>query len=184
MSEHEYSPQPEAQKEYSFDEGVDVSIEKIKALLETQDEVVVCITGSGTGVGKTYLDGALGKKLTDLGIANIALANDYFLDVYAQRLLDQEDKRYKGRKKAVIILTAGGTFGDHGGRGMEISDAKMTEIKEREDTSLRQAAQKAGLKLEKIDLRIFIYRTDKIFGKDALRGADIIIKNEKAKDDR
>ncbi len=59
----------ESRKEYSFDEGVDVSVRKIQELLKTLNrDIYVIINGSSVSVGKSALETALTIKLKLLGI--------------------------------------------------------------------------------------------------------------------
>lgn len=170
MMEREKQPEIAAEKkEYSFKEGVKQIIERIDSLLLVQKYVVVAISGPLQGdinVGKTFLEGILGRRFDQRGIPYILASNENALENRASSKIDN----------GVIVLGAMGSPGNH------ISPEKLTLYKTLQDSELEEAASSIGMPLSKIDIRVVIYRPDRPLGEGDRQYSDIIIRNEQAVD--
>lgn len=148
--------------EYSFEDGVETAVERIRELYEASDkDVVVEINGSGINVGKTELLRNLARKL---GEANISLSvlNDPTREYYDYMKANNTDANGGAGEKRVYIV--GTSIGKMYHSTEEYKTLRMGELP--------------------VDLYIGIYRPDKPFGKDSrlVPVADIMIRNEGAED--
>lgn len=146
------------ENEYNFEEGVEEAVVRIRQLLDFQKYVMVAIIGSSNDVGKTNLCAALSEKLSKFGL---------LVDATSEIATIGETDNFSSR---VIILHS------------EKFPYEDTQI---QDDSLKAKMTQIGLPISKIDLRIFIYRSDKPFDKRLnldRSQASIVIKNERAVD--
>ena len=154
---------PPGAKEYLFEEGVQVAVDRIKELYEASDkDVIVEINGSGVNVGKTELLKQLAQKLGDEGI---------FLSV----LNDPTQAYYEEAKKLETAANSG------------VSEKRVYIVATTIGKMYHSTEEYRSLKLEgevSVDLYIGIYRPDKPFGKDGPLApvADIMIRNKGARD--
>lgn len=179
MSESETSPkQPEQtaeKKEYNFDQGVSVVVQKIESLLAAgQKYVVVSINGSDVEVGKTHLLAAIAIQLKLKGINVYDCSNSEHIGILKDVIKATEEE--SPANQIVIIFQADAPT------GFPVPKEKIEQERGRSDYSLRQRAEEIGLPLEKIDIRVGIYRPDRPFVsfKGCKIFADIIIRNEQA----
>ena len=153
----------EAEKtEFSFEEGVAESIRRIQELFRTLNrDVYVVINGSDIDVGKSALLGALHNQLIILGIPTTHV----------------KELNHPGKEKEVILLTQQGMI-------YKIGESYR-------DFLLKTHPDRAMQFDSFADLYIGIYRPDKAFDvfltPEKRRRyepvADIMIRNEQAKDD-
>lgn len=80
-----------------------------------------------------------------------------------------------GANKAVVIFGALGSGAD------DFTPAQVEQYREMQDTLLHNSTTESGLPLNKIDVRIFIYRADQTGPDTKSPVADITIKNQHAK---
>lgn len=155
------------QKEYSFEQGVEQALVRIEDLLSKKDYVVVGVAGPlplDINVGKSTLVGAIGRGLAQRNIPRVSTYIGDTVDehVIKSLLMQQEE----GQKKGVIILSASSSL----------------RYRKEQDTELVDMGNRFGLPLSKIDIGILIYRIDREPDNSEKQAADILIKNEKAKD--
>jgi len=155
---------PPGAPEYSFEEGVQAAVDRIKELYEPSDkDVVVEINGSGINVGKTELLKQLGQKLGE---------EDIFLSV-----LNDSTRAYYEEVKNQDTAANGG-----------VPEKRVYIIATTIGKKYHSTKEYRSLKLEgelPVDLYIGIYRPDKPFGRDEhglVPVADIMIRNEGASD--
>lgn len=162
MIKRERQPEKlQEQKEYNAEVGITKAVSIIERLLESQEYVVVAISGSSTNVGKTYVSAKLMREIIrrDISFSSRNDMNNLTKPVFSN----------SSRKGHVLVLSA--EF-----------PAPNKESKIGQDDSLKKQAEQFGLPLSKIDLRIFVYRPDKPFDINT-ETADILIRNEGAIDD-
>ena len=163
-------------KEYSFEEGVAEAVTRIKEVLKDRDFACVSVTGSGIMVGKTTTSAAIHKGLKRAGVETRPIGDSSIIS----KVCFSEDS-----PKHVIVLEAewipypGSNFTTLEKRR---SPAGIKDAKRIQDTKLAAKFKKIGVPIEKIDLRVFVYRPDQPFEDDETNCADIIIRNELAKD--
>jgi hypothetical protein len=154
--------------EYSFDAGVPKILDRITDILKKQPYAVVAFNASDKDVGKTKLAMTLIQELFQRGI-------------FCKNFHDpKEMEKEENREKMVVI------FDQMEWDSSERSSHKM--IKENHDADVASSFEKIGYEINGIDLWIGIYRPDKPFfsnsrsGKEYAPIADIIIRNEEARD--
>ncbi len=166
------------ENEYSFEAGVNEAVRRIHELLKRQDIVVVSVGGAAEGdtrdVGKTYVSNTILQKLYSAGIPFVGMGHALQLDVYSVRQL-KEEMEIRGTKKAVIMLHAQGTTID------STDTVILKRRKSIHDEFLLSISTQAGLPLEKIDLRILVYRPDRPVSENEKRSVDLRIRNDFAK---
>lgn len=182
MTKRESLPKIEAEpKEFLFEDGLKKIIEKINQLFSAKDYVVAAIggpmgKGGDTRVGKTTLSSKLEINFIRQSIPVISAANLDSLE--SQLQLDPHglthQQKNRGSSKCLIILDAIGL--------LSLPQKKQAEHRGFRDKNLQEVGATAGLSLSKIDLYILIYRPDKLPSTDQRQFADIIIRNELAKD--
>lgn len=174
----EQSAENSAEKEYDFETGLKEIINKIEQLLSQQDAVVILISGpqrNETNVGKTTLCGKIQQELNLKNIPNQSTGDLIFVDKYLAENIKFSQEKYKS-DKMVIILGAENSSGT-------LNEEQTEILKNVQDKELKNKAKKNGLPLNKIDFRILIYRADKGATKEEKEYyADIVIRNEQAKD--
>lgn len=171
MNERERQPEQAReqfeQKEYSFEKGLEQTLAKIENLLSEKDYVVVGVAGPlplDINVGKTALVGAIERELAQRNIPHVSTyIGDTVNEHVIKNLLIQQQE---DQKKGVIVLSATSSLRYH------------TE----QDTELVDMGNRFDLPLSKIDIRILIYRIDREPDNSEKQIADILIKNERAKD--
>jgi len=167
-----------AEKEYDFESGLREIIDRIEQLLSEQDAVVVSISGpfqNETDVGKTTLCGKIQQELSVKNIPNQSTGDLTFVNKYLAENIKFSQEKYKS-KKMVIILGAEGSYG-------ALNENQLNNLKNSQNQELKNQAAKAGLSLEKIDIRILIYRPDKEAAKEEKEDyADVVIRNDHARD--
>ncbi|OGY87042.1 MAG: hypothetical protein A2319_01835 [Candidatus Kerfeldbacteria bacterium RIFOXYB2_FULL_38_14] len=167
QKKQEIKKQPDTEmetKEYGFEEGFSKAVQMVEELLRSQKYVTLAVIGSGTDVGKTYTSARLGNKLGRDMSRSIMLVSD--MSLLWNNPFDEPDK------PGVLILHAEARPGK-GVAGVILQDRVFAE-----------RAQNVGLPLSKIDIRVYVCRSDKPFRFTmALGTRDILIKNEKAVDD-
>lgn len=166
------------QKEYNFDEGVSVIVEKIESLLQSgQKYVIVSINGSGIDVGKTKLTSEISINLQQKVTGTLVLTCSNADNIDTLKDILSMDTKQKIPKKQVVII-----FGADHYTGLVLPKKIKEKVRESADKSLKKNAAAIGLGVDKIDLRIGIFRPDRPFKSidDCEVFADIIIKNEKA----
>lgn len=166
-------------QELSFDAGVETALESIRQKLETQDWVVVTICGSANDVGKTTLGGQVGQRLSQQGIP---YTSHYDISRLTPLLKEEIDRvlRYsqaseKLKNKFVLI------FNPVGEKVVPPGMSKL-QVEEMDNSRLKTEAEKIGLLITKVDIRILIQRPDRPFDREYPMLFDILINNEKAID--
>jgi len=179
MSERELQPEIVAeQKECLFDEGLEKIMSKIDLLLSTQDGVVIAISGplgNDINVGKTALANKIEAELLRQGIPVIGTSDIDMLNEYTVRNIRKMQEEKKSSKFAIVFDAEGISSGG-------LSPEKQEEYKTVTDESLQRKADLVGLPPLKIDIRILIYRPDRPIDEDEKQMADIVVRNEGAKD--
>jgi hypothetical protein len=165
---NEFNPEIAAVPEYAFDAGVAEITGKIKEILERQAHAVVAFCASGNHVGKTALARALVSELAKIGVS-------------AKTFHDTSQVAPKDIQERIVFI-----FDE---MEWDSSDAsRHIMIREHHDSSIETAFKGVGSEVKKIDLWVGICRPDKPFFSGSAEGeknapiADIIIRNEKAKD--
>ncbi|MCX6784739.1 MAG: hypothetical protein NTV81_02265 [Candidatus Komeilibacteria bacterium] len=165
-------------KEFLFEDGLKKIIEKINELFTTQDNVVVAIGGPAkddTNVGKTDLSTKLEMNFIRQGVPVLSASDLTIFEAHhpdSSELAFQQKNR--GSSKCLVILGAVGI--------LSLPQDKQLSFRESNDRRLQEITTPAGLPDTKIDLYILIYRPDKLASADQRQFADIIIRNELAKD--
>lgn len=154
--------------EYSFDAGVTKILDRIMDILGKQPYAVVAFNASDKDVGKTKLAMTLIKKLFQRG-------------VFCKNFHDPKEMQKEERREKMVVI-----FDQLEWDSSERSSHKA--IKESHDADVASSFDEIGYEIKGIDLWIGIYRPDKPFfssaqpGKEYAPIADIIIRNEEAKD--
>lgn len=165
---NKFGPEKAVVPEYSFDTGVAKVLDRIMDILEKQLHAVVAFNASDKDVGKTKLARTLVNELFQRGI---------FGKIFHD---PKEINREDVQEKIVFILDQ-----------MECDAPEYSShkaIKESHDADVASAFERIGSGIKGIDLWIGIYRPDKPFFSNAHSGkehapiADIVIRNEGAKD--
>lgn len=162
-------------KEYNFDEGAAAIVEKIESLLAVgQEYVVVSIAGSHIEVGKSRLTAEISKSLKQKSIAVEICGN-------AGSIWTIKDAIKFNKKQSIdriVIIFEADT------RLAACPKEDIEQIRAYDDRDLQKQANQAGLPLNKVDIRVNIYRPDRPF--ESREGcetfADITIRNEQARD--
>jgi len=181
MSESEKRSEPREQriesKEYGFDEGASVVVDTIEALLATGQEcAAVSVNGSTVHVGKSRFTDEVAIRLKEKGITVINCTNvDSMLTIKDTVALSRKNSE---TEQMVILFTADSLT------GFSLLKEKIKEVRLNKDNHLKRQADKIGLSVGKIDLRIGIYRPDSPFDKPegCESFADIMIRNDRAVD--
>ncbi len=168
--------QIEKKPEFLFEEGLKEIKNNIANLLKSNKYVVVEVQSNAeTEVGKSTLSQSIVREfsLRKIPILSCANLNSLQSRVYAFQL-DQLEQEYEG---GVILLDASSTL-------VILPKDKIDKYKKNIDSRVEKTGKEVGLEIDKVDLRIFIYRPDKPSEKKETDGyvADIIIRNEKAQD--
>lgn len=162
-------PEKPELKEYSAEAGVAKTVALTERLLESQKYVVIAISGSAVDVGNTYIDQAIKRELM---LRDISFAQVGSIGTFMTKPIFE--KRRKGGR-VLVFETESPVFGP-------VEEGKRLQNKWLKE---RIKEKKLRLPISKIDIRIYVYRPDKPFTQDVdLRGADILIKNEGAVNDR
>ena len=165
----------------TFDEGLKRTLEIVESLLETQHYVVVAVSGpdNDTNIGKSRITGEIMKACFDSQIPSINFS---------------DRKENMGEGDIVLLRDKQKTFVDNSDRGVIVfgemssfsgsGNSNLVEIfKKAQDNSIATSLSNL-LGIEKIDIRVFIYRQgQKVTPNDRIY-ADVIIRNEKAKSDK
>ncbi len=178
MSEPGAHPDHIHQKiEFSFDDGLKQITEKTKILLNTQDYVVISIAGplsDDTNVGKTTIGNRVAQELIIQDIPHVVVSDVEQLSNPNNVLLLKHRQEEAGSQKGVVILSA--SISPSG----ENSKEAMEKFSLHKDVELKKQADKIGLSLDKIDIKVFIYRADRPITPNDREFADVIINNEGA----
>ena len=151
-------PPREAVKEYGFDAGVEEAVARITKIFGSgKRDVFVVINGSHIEVGKTRLFGTLAVKLKELGYQVESLGDDSF---NAYEYFKQQPHNKNTSKIYISQVLA----------GVLPSGAEQ----------YRSVLAKAGHRIV-ADLYVGIYRPDRPFSGKGLPIADMVIRNEEAK---
>jgi hypothetical protein len=179
----DFEKQPEISKEnieYDFESGIKEVMEKIEQLLSNKDIIVVSISGplpNDTNVGKTTLSSKIAIELHQRNIPFVLTSDSFMVTKDHEKLL-RINQTNLSSDKAVIILGAQGSLPG-------TADAKMVQnFKNQQDNDLKLHTKDTDLHIDKIDIRILIYRPDRkppsVSGPNAF--ADIVIRNDYAND--
>ncbi len=163
--------------EYSFYDGLKQITDRTKTLLSNQDYVVISIAGpmsNDTNIGKTTLGNKIAEKMILQDIPHIVVSDvEHILNPNNKILLEHRQQE-TGSKKGVVILSA--TISPSG----EHTKDAMQKFSTYKDEELKKQANTAGLPLQKVDIKVFIYRADRPITPNDREYADVIIKNESA----
>ncbi|MDD5050912.1 MAG: hypothetical protein PHV93_04240 [Candidatus Pacebacteria bacterium] len=175
----------EVPPEYHFDEGLLHITEKIEALLDSGSKYVTVAIGGlshdDIDIGKTTLSAAIIRHFTakDIPVYSVPAPGDLAIEglVTLQKLIRDSGKENAG---GIILFNAWHT--------LVVPPAKMATAGSNQETILKKHAERVNLPIEKIDLKIGLYRPDRPYAKKNSRNetvfplADIVICNEKAID--
>jgi len=178
MSEPGSHPDQIHQKiEMSFADGLKEITDKTKSLLDNQDYVVISIAGpmsNDTDVGKTTLSNKIAETFILQGVPHIVMSDVGQILNPNNKILLEHRQQEANSKKGVVIL--GATISPSG----EHSKEAIKSFGLYKDYELKKQADTAGLPLDKIDIKVFIYRVDRPITQNDREYADVIIKNEGA----
>lgn len=179
MIKRESLPKIESElKEFLFEDGLKKIIEKINQLFSTKDHVAIAIGGpikDDTRVGKTTLGAKIEINFIEQGIPVMSASSiDSFQRLYEDRLELIRQQNNRNSDKCLVILSAANII--------SLPKDKQEYFRNHEDNQLSKIAAPAGLDGIKIDFYILIYRPDKLPSTQQREFADIIVRNERAKD--
>lgn len=178
MPEREKPPENlETRNEYSFEAGVEETINRITTLLSSQDYAIISISGPGfhdTNVGKTTLAGNIRYQLEMRGIRHHTSSDTWNFET---SFCADENIRNNilHSDKMVLILDAEGSI--------HVANTENADLqKDVQDQIIQRASSKVRLPFSKIDLRIIIYRPDRVPSEQERNSFDIVIRNDNATD--
>ncbi len=156
----------ESNHEYSFEDGLKETLQRITNLLSSQDYVVVTVHGS-PNAGKTFFSGQLGQALTRQGIETLWISSD----------IDALNRAPAGYFESKGVVLVGATSS-----GGPTPKSMLDTVLRGENETVRQQGEKAGLSLKGIDIRVAIYSPRNPFSlrEEEVMTADIIIRNDDA----
>lgn len=174
LQENEFRPktiEPIEIEKYSFEDGLQKTIDKIKEIAKQKKIVTVALVASDTDVGKTYFCIKVGQKISEHNtLFVVAEKSDRLEDAKHEINLE---KRCGNRFNAIVIFFEN-EFAYFGSSAKEV-------LKNNEQYMAKQA-KKLNLPIDKFDLKIALYRPDKPFSVNPNDFADIVIENEGAFD--
>lgn len=168
-SRQEAGPEKSEIKEYDAEAGIAKAISEIERLLQSQKYVIVAISGSSIDVGKTYVSSRIERGLMERDISFVSVSD---INVFNIKPMFEKRRDKKGR---VLVFEAESPIFGPAEEGKKFQDKYLRE---------KIIKEKMRLPVYKIDIRVYVYRPDKLFSPDVdLRSADIVIRNEGAVND-
>jgi len=157
----------DALHEYTFEDGKNEILSRAQQLLQQKDYITIMIHGNGTDVGKSHLSNTLSRELNQAGVT-IMWVND--IDEFG------DPAKWVPPPKCAIIFGAS-KFG-----GVVPNDRKA-KYRETINETFKKEAEKKGLPLSSVDIKVAIHSPEKPFDIPAgcSLAADIVILNQQSR---